>query len=143
MRPAERGLHHRRRPEAVTDGDRRRQPELAADGHELGPVLLARAALPRRRAAAGPAPDADARRAPAPAEVEAFDERVPRRVIVLEPMDENEVGAGPDLLHGDLGVTDGEPLFGAHVQIRAALSTTWASLAHCSSAVRALPSTVL
>ena len=126
----------------MTDADRRIEAQLIADGDEVGGVLVDRAPLPRRRPTAGAAADEVERGHPEPVEVEALDEWIPRRVVVLEPVHQDEVAAGTDLGDGDLGVANGQAL-GAHAQILAALSTTRPSLAHCSSAVRALPSTVL
>ena len=102
---AERGLQHGRPAEAVTDADRRVEAQLVADGDEVGGVLVDRAPLPRRRPAAGAAADEVERRDPEAVEVEAFDEWVPRRVVVLEPVHEDEVAAGHRRLgcDGDLG----------------------------------------
>ena len=110
VRPRERGLQHGRPTEAVADADRGLEAQLVADGDEVGGVLLDRAPLPRRRPTAGAAADEVERRDPEPVEVDALDERIPRRVVVLEPVHEDEVGAGTDLLDGDLGVADREPL---------------------------------
>ena len=112
----------------MADADRCLQPQLVADGHEVGGVLVDRAPLPRGRAAARPAADEVERGDAVAVEVDALDERIPRRVVVLEPVHEDEVGAGAGLLDGDLGVADRE----VHAQIFAAVSTTRPSLAHCS-----------
>jgi hypothetical protein len=89
----------------VADGDGRVELQRVADRHEVGGVLVDGAPLPRGDAAAATAADEVERGDPDAVEVEAFDERVPGRVVVLEPVHQDEVQPLP-AGDGDLGVAD-------------------------------------
>ena len=91
----ERGSQRGAAPEAVSDHHRVLDVERVAERHEVCAVLVDRAALPRAGAGAGSAAHEVEGGEPIPVSIEAFDQRSPGGVVVLEPVHEHEGRAGP------------------------------------------------